>query len=319
MSFWKQIEITDEYNNLAAATPNEELRVVEPVRLVGAAFNGNIVDPNFWASTLIGSGAITQTNGIQTATTGITANSSASVSSVLIAEYIGQTINLYGSQIALSDTGVTNNVRRWGVINGGTDGAYFKLSGTTLYVASMKGGSETAIASTSWNGNQTVPTLTNGNIWRITIRPSVLIFEINGVIVHTIKFITSPWANKYSMFAFMDTTNSGGLTTDCSLSSWVTSIYRAGRRETQVRSAHITTAGTVVAKYGPGVLQRVTLNDPTGNMFTIYDNTAGSGTVIASINTPSQANPVTLDYGTCFVNGLTIVSTGTWDVSVIYE
>jgi hypothetical protein len=319
MSYWKQTEVIDIYGNLVAATPNQEMRTVEPIRLAGGIFPGSTVDSNFWTSTVVGSGTVTQSNGIQTAATGITANSSAISSSKAIARYIGQTLNLYGSQIYLSDTGVVNNVRRWGGMNAGTDGAYFKLDGTSLYVATMKGGVETAVVSTSWNGVQTVPTLTNANIWRIQMRPSLVNFEINGVVAHTLTFNTTPWTNIYNMYVWMDTVNSSGLTTNCAISSWASSIFRAGKFETQPTSAHVTTAATTVIKYGAGTLHRITLNNPGGTLITMYDNTAGSGTVIAEINTPAQANPVTLEYDTAFVNGLTIVSTGTWDATVVYE
>lgn len=321
MSYWKQEQLYDIYGNVVAATPNQELRIIEPVRLCGGVFNTSTVDPNFWSTTLVGSGTVTQSNGVQTVATGTTANSSAIASSTGIARYIGQTVNLYGAAIVLGDTGVVNNVRRWGAMNAGTDGAYFMLSGTTLYVATMKGGVETVIASTSWNGVQTVPTLTNENIYRIQMRPSLVIFDVNGVTAHTVTVSTTPWTNNINAYTWLASTNSGGLTTNCTVSSWVNSIFRLGKFESQPKTAHITTAATTIAKYGPGLLHLITVGSPasSSSTLTIYDNTAGSGTILSVIQGPAQANPVTLNYGLTFNNGLTIVSTGTWDVTVVYE
>lgn len=321
MSYWKQAQIYDIYNNVAACTPNQEIRVVDPVRLCGGIFNGSTVDPNFWSTTLVGSGTVTQSNGVQTAATGTTANSSAIVSSIANARYIGQSINLYGAAIALGDTGVANNVRRWGAMNAGTDGAYFMLNGTTLYVATMKGGVETAIASTSWNGNQTVPTLTNENIYRIQMRPTLVIFDLNGVTAHTITTNTATWTNNINTTTWLASTNSNGLTTNCSISSWVNTIYRLGKLESQPMSTRVTTATTTVAKYGPGLLRRITVGTPasSSSTLTVYDNTSAAGTILSIVQGPAQANPVTLEYGLAFNNGLTLVSTGTWDATVVYE
>lgn len=82
---------------------------------------------------------------------------------------------------------------------------------------------------------------------------------------------------------------------------------------------HITTAATTTFKSGAGILWRLVLGEAAGTLITIYDNTAGSGTVISVINTPAQANCVTLWYGLQFTTGLTVVSTGTWDATIVYQ
>ena len=85
--------------------------------------------------------------------------------------------------------------------------------------------------------------------------------------------------------------------------------------------SHISTNATTTAKSGAGTLHTITINTPGAtDTLTVYDNTAGSGTVIAVINDAST-NATTLTYDLAFTTGLTIVSAGTTapDVSVSYK
>lgn len=82
----------------------------------------------------------------------------------------------------------------------------------------------------------------------------------------------------------------------------------------------ITTNTTTTVKSGPGYLHTVTINTKgaTANVLTIYDNTAGSGTKIATLDTTGGSQTFEFDVG--FATGLTIVTaTGTAaDVTVSY-
>lgn len=72
-----------------------------------------------------------------------------------------------------------------------------------------------------------------------------------------------------------------------------------------------TTATSVIARPGVGgggiLLHCITFNKPvaTGTV-TIYDNTAASGTTIATITVPASPQPVTLFYDVICGQGLTI-------------
>lgn len=82
--------------------------------------------------------------------------------------------------------------------------------------------------------------------------------------------------------------------------------------------SHITTATTTVIKTGSGVLHTITVGTGgASSVATVYDNTAGSGTVIAVLSTAAQAS-LTLDVG--FSTGLTVVTaTGTpADITISY-
>lgn len=75
---------------------------------------------------------------------------------------------------------------------------------------------------------------------------------------------------------------------------------------------NITTNTTTVLKTGPGILGAITINTKgaSSNTATIYDNTAGSGTKIGTIDTTVGVG--TLAYDLAFTTGLTIVTaTGT--------
>lgn len=81
----------------------------------------------------------------------------------------------------------------------------------------------------------------------------------------------------------------------------------------------ITGATTVVVKNSPGRLNKVVINRPTNGTATIYDNTAGSGTIIASVTFANGVAPTFLEYDLNFNTGLTIVTTGAnTDITITY-
>jgi hypothetical protein len=79
-----------------------------------------------------------------------------------------------------------------------------------------------------------------------------------------------------------------------------------------LQSGHINSNTTTTLKSAAGLLHSICINTKgvTGNIATVYDNTAGSGTVLAVIDTTAQVQ--TLLYDIQFSIGLTIVTaTGT--------
>lgn len=81
---------------------------------------------------------------------------------------------------------------------------------------------------------------------------------------------------------------------------------------------HQAANGTTTIKSGAGFLHTITVGTVGAtDTITVYDNTAGSGTVIAVIN-DATSGTYTLDVG--FITGLTIVIAGTTapDVTVAY-
>lgn len=86
---------------------------------------------------------------------------------------------------------------------------------------------------------------------------------------------------------------------------------------------NITTATTTTVKSGAGVLHRLVVNTPVASgTITLYDNTSGSGTKIGTVTLPSTLlnnGPMVAQYECAFVTGLTIVTTGTCDITVTYR
>ena len=86
--------------------------------------------------------------------------------------------------------------------------------------------------------------------------------------------------------------------------------------------AHLNSTGTTTIKSGAGILRRVVINTngSASNTFAVYDNTSGSGTVIAAIDTVNGVSGH-FEYNVAFSTGLTVVNaTGTSaDITVIYE
>jgi len=75
-------------------------------------------------------------------------------------------------------------------------------------------------------------------------------------------------------------------------------------------AANIPTNTTTVVKSGSGLLHSVIINTRgVATTVTLYDNTAGSGTKLATIDTTLSTTSFLYDIG--FRNGLTAVTAGT--------
>jgi hypothetical protein len=86
---------------------------------------------------------------------------------------------------------------------------------------------------------------------------------------------------------------------------------------------NVTLNTTTVVKSSPGFLHAIVIGNPgsTGDVITIYDNNAASGTKIATITTIANGPPAVLRINVPFVNGLTVVTaTGVaFDLTFIYR
>lgn len=82
-------------------------------------------------------------------------------------------------------------------------------------------------------------------------------------------------------------------------------------------STYISTATTTTVKSGRGVLRKIIITETAAGAVTVYDNTAGSGTVITAF----KASVVEGEYefNTRFQTGLTIVTAGASKITVIWE
>lgn len=81
---------------------------------------------------------------------------------------------------------------------------------------------------------------------------------------------------------------------------------------------NISTQTTTVCKVGPGMLHSITFNTPVAtSVITVFDNTAASGTTIATITVPASPQSYTLIFDSRFSTGLTILTaTASSDITV---
>ena len=77
---------------------------------------------------------------------------------------------------------------------------------------------------------------------------------------------------------------------------------------------YISTATTTVVKTGAGLLHTLTVCGGTAGTIVVYDNTAASGTVIASFDSTNALESYTFDCA--FATGLTVVTSAATKVSV---
>jgi hypothetical protein len=316
-------KIKDAYKDVEAEVGlMGDLKVAPSIRLVGAIPSGTTVDPNFWATTTTNGGATTQALGQWTLSTNTSANGATTIQSVRSARYIASNCNYYRCQIRMVDDATSTNIRRWGAFdaNNGVFFEYNTLDGDDLRIVTRKSGVDTKVKSSNFNGGAGDVLQDNKiHTCEIYYTNKKVLFCIDDVVKHTVTGDTAPYIDAITLPIRAENTNSGGSTTNIQMQIRSQSICRIGQLETESMYGRITTAATTVFKYGAGRFKKITLNNPVGTLISIYDNTAGSGNTIAIINTPSQANPVTLHYDVPFSNGLTVVSTGTWDATIVYE
>lgn len=81
---------------------------------------------------------------------------------------------------------------------------------------------------------------------------------------------------------------------------------------------YISTATTTVLKTGAGNLDSITIGETAAGAITVYDNTAGSGTVIAVLK--ASIAEQTFDFkGAPFATGLTIVTAAASKLQVSFR
>lgn len=83
---------------------------------------------------------------------------------------------------------------------------------------------------------------------------------------------------------------------------------------------YITTATTTQVKTGAGILHKIVINTPVAaETIGLIDNTSGSTVNIGEITTTADLKPYELVYDCRFSTGLRIVTSGTSDITVIYQ
>jgi hypothetical protein len=309
-----------------------DLRVAMPYRVVGTAFDGTTIDPNFWTATASGAGAAnTQATNVLTTASGTANNGYAQVISARRARFIFAHPMIYRGIIRIPDTTIALNTRRWGAFTVGvapavTDGFYFELSEAgALSVVRANTGTPTSVASGSFNGDVTSYTLdTNSHAYEIHYYVMEARFYIDNVLIHTFTPTTANLSNNFSLPICWQSVNGAAGTTSGTMECWASTITRIGRdvtHPTYYRQSG-TTAG-VQLKYGPGAMHSIVIDNVAANSaVTLYDNTSAAAPVIwSSGSMGALTQPFNLDlHDVPYQTGLfLVIATANCDVVVIYE
>lgn len=305
---------------------DNEMMIAGRVNVARAESTG-VFDTAFWTTGHIGSGSAVHTNGELVIAPGGTANSRSQITSALRNRQMSGTTQMMICVVRLSDLGTSNNIRRWGVYDD-NDGYFFELNGSTFSVGSRKSGVDTLVPYSSWNGPaksggffDPATDLTFMNQFNLFFGGLSMRWQINGRVAHGIgtKTLTSPLTSVLTLPFRHESINSAGQTANAQIFGRGMSFHRISPMDVSPRYVHTTAAATTVIKQGPGTFRRVVINNPgllTGTA-TFYDNTAGSGTVIAIIGNPGSAAHI--EYGLEFSTGLTVVTSSANDLTIIYD
>lgn len=306
--------------------PHGEMLTAESFRLVGTTFTQTTIDSNFWTALTGTGGTVSIGGGTVTMSTGTTANNTTSLTSVYNARFVVGRINNFKTYVRLGDTGTINNVRRGGAYTS-TDGAFFEISGTTFSIVTRKGGIDTKVTNGSFNGiyGPTFTIDTNFHVYELMYHPEAVYFFADEKLLHTVHTTTSAWTSNLHLPINYENFNINGSTTNVTMQIAFAIIHGLGKQSTQPIGKFLT-SGTTVVKYGTGNAHGITLsNIANGATVTLYDNTAGSGTILwasGALTVASQSNnfPFDIDFsGIQFNVGLTVVITGTVSVLIKYE
>lgn len=82
-------------------------------------------------------------------------------------------------------------------------------------------------------------------------------------------------------------------------------------------STYIATATTTVVKSGSGHLARIVVGETAAGASTLYDNTAGSGTIVGVLKASIVEG--TYEFNVAFATGLTVVTAGASKITVVWR
>jgi len=312
----KQQPITGGYRNVKIS-PMRELTVADPVRVVGSVFPNSLKETNFWVETVSNGGVVTGVVGEIELRTATNANSSCMLQSVRTARYVAGAALFFRANLKITSVTVSNQISL-GPYDA-TSGGGFMVSNLIFSVFTRKTGVDTLVPSTSFNGY--VPTMsTNACVVEIWWTDQKWYYYLNDVRLHTSDFPNEPACEAGGKKITIENKSYGGGTNALSFCLRSASIYSFGQTRTECIVVHLSGAVSRTCKLSGGRLHRIIVNSP-GTLCTIYDDTSAvAANIIGIIDINKTTGGVgTYEYDCPFFNGLTVVTTGGGDVTVVYE
>lgn len=321
-------EIEGAFGSKVTVSPMSALKVAQSTRLVGATFQGDTTDSNFWTTSATGTGLSSQTGGQLTLATGATASSTIRVNTNRRARYVAANTNYFRGQIT-APTQTAACIRRWGAFDT-ADGYYYQYDGTNLDLMARKSSVDSTVANGTFNGiygtNYNIDT--SCNIYEIYWTNKKAYYFVNDELLHTLSAPTTPAVSTLTLPVGLECNNGTGNTANNTLVVRVASISRLGQLTTQPTSYYRNTTTTgIVLKWGAGNLHRIIVGTAatSGAVVTLYDGTSTGGVVLATFTFTWPAggnfNPNSFDFqGLPFSTGLfLVVATQAVAITVIYE
>jgi len=307
-------------------SPMRSLSTFDAIRLCGTPFHGTNKDTNFWSESGTGAnGSITQGGGQVILTTTADSGSAAVYTSARTGRYISGSSNKFRAVVRLPDLGTpaNNNIREFGAFTA-TDGFLFQLNANVFNIVVRKTSTaDQVIAKAAWTGLYAAAfTLdTDVHTYEIQWTNSSAWFFIDDNIVHTVKGNTAPSTATLSFPCCTKNVNTG-VGPAVSLNVRTMAILRMGHDKSIPTYKNITTGSyplTTICKYTQGHLHRIVLNSPTAQSQTaiIVDNFTGGTPIIGTIELKNTIS--TFEYNCPFFTGLSIITSGAANITVIYE
>ena len=308
-------------------------KVANTKRIIGSNFGNSIDTTYLYTITNNNGGTATATDGVATLATNTTANGNTTLITKGKIRYLSGRNNNIRFQVRFGDTGGTNNVREFGIYVDANNFYGYRLSNTTFSIVTKKAGVETVVSSGSFNGNGnitngTYTVDTNFHGFEILVSGSRIQFIIDNRPIHVATATTSSIVSSLPGQIYLSNTNSGGSTTNRILDILALSGSQIGDAVNNPQYYNIdAVAETRTLKAGGGTLQSISIGRLGGAnaLITIYDNTAGSGTIIARFdltNNNAFGTHIFGIEGVNFYNGLTYVTSGTMtngSVTIFWE
>lgn len=196
------------------------LKTSPTIPVLKANFPGTSLNTTVWNETTANGGSTTVEDGVGKLNTGTNSAGSCKLLSVEQGIFEAGQVTTYQSGVRAA-TPIANMNQRWGLMTADEqDGLYFEMEGTTFNVVARKGGTNTKVASGSFNGDQSFTPAASNNTYRIFYSAGRAVFcrASSGKLVrlHTMVDSDLPLVDDLDMGLFYEIENSGS-TTDSEL------------------------------------------------------------------------------------------------------